>query len=99
MGVFGLWDILLTAASPAALHQLSGKILAIDASIWIVRMSYIAEDHKKLRSLLERIVSMKKHNILPLFVFDGAPPAIKRKTLLLRRQKRVSMEVEYQKKA
>jgi len=28
------------------------------------------------------------HNIKPVFVFDGAAPAIKRRTTLLRRQRR-----------
>ena len=37
MGVFGLWDILLTTAQKMNIDQLSGKILAIDASIWLVK--------------------------------------------------------------
>ena len=41
MGVFGLWDILLTTAQKMTIDQLSGKILAIDASIWLVKADSI----------------------------------------------------------
>lgn len=37
MGVYGLWDILLTTAQKIDISKLSGKILAIDASIWLVK--------------------------------------------------------------
>lgn len=37
MGVFGLWDLLMTTAQKMTINQLSGKILAIDASIWLVK--------------------------------------------------------------
>ena len=43
---------------------------------------------------------MKKHNILPIFVFDGTPPALKRKTLEERARKRlVASDLEAKKKS
>ena len=43
---------------------------------------------------------MKKHNILPMFVFDGTPPALKRKTLEERARKRlVASDLEAKKKS
>ena len=41
MGVFGLWDILLTTAQKMSIENLSGKILAVDASIWLVKADSI----------------------------------------------------------
>jgi len=41
MGVHKLWDILLTIATPKQVSDLSGLILAIDASLWIVKVSSI----------------------------------------------------------
>jgi DNA excision repair protein ERCC-5 len=82
MGVLGLWDILLTIAQSCAIDKLSGKILAIDASIWIVKTaSLFEEDNEKIKCILDKIVLLKRHNILPVFVFDGVAPMIKRKTL------------------
>lgn len=82
MGVFGLWDILLTTAQKMSIDQLSGKVLAIDASIWLVKAdSIFAEDSQKIKCILQKIIYLRKNNILPIFVFDGIAPAIKRKTL------------------
>jgi hypothetical protein len=41
MGVIGLWDLLLTTAQKVPIEQLSGKVLAIDASIWLVKADSI----------------------------------------------------------
>jgi hypothetical protein len=35
MGVKGLWPMLESAAGKADLHNASGKVLAVDISIWI----------------------------------------------------------------
>jgi hypothetical protein len=41
MGVNKLWDILLTIAVQKNVEDLSGLILAIDASLWIVKVNSI----------------------------------------------------------
>jgi len=82
MGVLKLWELLLTIAKPYDIEQLYGKIVAIDASIWIVKIDTIfGSNTEKIKSILSKIMLMKRNNILPIFVFDGVPPALKRKTL------------------
>ena len=75
--------------------------MAIDASIWIVKIDTIFSDNnEKIKSILSKIMLMKKHNILPIFVFDGTPPALKRKTLEERARKRlVASDLEAKKKS
>lgn len=90
MGVFKLWELLLTIAQPSSLEKMQGKVLAIDASIWIVRIdTSLTTNTEKIKSILNKIMLLKRHNILPVFVFDGSPPAIKRKTLEERYRKRI----------
>ena len=90
MGVYKLWELLLTIAQPFSVEQLSGKVLAIDTSIWIVKIDSLYNSNAdKLKSILSKIMILKRNNILPLFVFDGQPPALKRKTLEERYQKRL----------
>lgn len=89
MGVEGLWNILLTVATKKDITDFSGYRIAIDASIWIMKVNSILEsDASKLKSIFKKIVWLKKHNIKPIFVFDGTSPALKRKTLQERRQRR-----------
>lgn len=42
----------------------------------------------KIKSILSKLMMMKRHNITPVFVFDGTPPALKRRTLEDRSRKR-----------
>ena len=82
MGVFKLWELLLTIAQPSSIEQLSGKVLAIDVSIWIVKIDTgLSSNTEKIKSILNKIMLLKRNNILPVFVFDGVAPLIKRKTL------------------
>jgi len=82
MGVLKLWELLLTIAQPYSIEQLSGKILAIDASIWIVKIdTSFSSNLEKIKSILSKIMLLRRNNILPIFVFDGTPPALKRRTL------------------
>lgn len=65
-------------------------MLAIDASIWIVRIdTSLSSNTDKIKSILNKIMLLKRHNILPIFVFDGTPPALKRRTLEERARRRV----------
>ena len=55
-----------------SMTQLSGKKIAVDISIYLYK--FVSED-----SLIENIYLMlaifRHYNIIPLFVFDGKPPA------------------------
>lgn len=43
MGVSGLWEILLTIASKKDISDFSGYKIAIDASLWIMKVNSIFE--------------------------------------------------------
>jgi len=80
----------LTIAQPTTIEHLSGKVLAIDASIWIVKIdSLYSTNVEKIKSILSKIMVLKRNNILPVFVFDGVPPALKRRTLEERSKRRI----------
>lgn len=101
MGVSRLWEILLTMAVSKNISDLSGLVLAIDASVWIMKLSYTYGDSlpEQIRSIMNRILLFKRNNIRPIFVFDGSPPELKRQTLEGRRgRKRELNDVEIRKK-
>ncbi len=89
MGIQYLNRILRTYADNGIreipLRSLRGKTLAIDTSIYLYR--YQAED-----ALMENIYLMislfRHHNITPVFVFDGEPPAEKKDLLEERRREK-----------
>ena len=74
------------------LNELSGRTVAVDASIFMYR--FIADG-----ALLENMYSMmsffKMHDIVALFIFDGKPPEEKRKTLNKRRRLKYIAEMQY----
>jgi XPG N-terminal domain len=96
MGVKGLWRLLLPIGRRIALESLEGKILAIDASIWLTQFIKAMRDketgnalpHAHLTGFFKRICRLKYHGIRPIFVFDGATPEIKKRETALRRRRR-----------
>lgn len=74
------------------LHELSGKKIAIDTSIYLYR--YMGEN-----ALLENFYLMisifREYNISPLFVFDGKPPQQKEDLLKLRKEEKKEAEQKY----
>lgn len=72
--------------------ELSGKRIAIDISIYLYK--YEADD-----CLLENIYLMlsifRKHNIIPIFIFDGKPPKEKKALLQKRREDRAEAQKEF----
>ena len=95
MGVKSLWEIIGPAARPVKLEALSRKKLAIDASIWIYQFLKAVRDkdgnalgNSHIVGFFRRICKLLYFGILPLFVFDGGAPALKRKVLQSRRARR-----------
>lgn len=95
MGVNGLWQVLQPCARPTNLATLNRKRLAVDASIWIYQFLKAVRDKEgnALRNshvvgFFRRICKLLWFGILPVFVFDGGAPALKRSTLQARRQRR-----------
>ncbi|KAJ1968978.1 DNA repair protein rad2 [Dispira parvispora] len=99
MGVKGLWPLLEPAARPAQLDSLRGKRLAVDASIWIHQFVKALQDREgdplryaHLLGFLRRICKLLFYGIKPVFVFDGATPDIKRRTIVHRQQHRERLQ-------
>ncbi|EPE09610.1 dna-repair protein rad13 [Ophiostoma piceae UAMH 11346] len=95
MGVNGLWQVLQPCARPTNLATLNRQRLAVDASIWIYQFLKAVRDKEgnALRNshvigFFRRICKLLWFGILPVFVFDGGAPALKRSTLQNRRQRR-----------
>lgn len=96
MGIKNLNQFLRKECSEAikiiTLTELAGKVVVVDASIFMYR--FLADD-----ALLENMYSMisffQMHNIVAVFVFDGKPPDEKRKTLNRRRHLKHVAEMQY----
>lgn len=70
------------------LKDLQGKTIAIDASIIVYKfMIACGSNNMHLLSLRNFIDKLLKHNIKPIFVFDGKPPDEKSVTLNDRKEK------------
>ena len=82
MGIQYLNRIIRTYASRGVreipLRSLKGKTLAVDTSIYLYR--YQAEE-ALIENMYLMISLFRHHDITPVFVFDGEPPAEKRELL------------------
>lgn len=95
MGVNSLWDVIGPAARPVKLESLSRKRLAVDASIWIYQFLKAVRDgegnvlpQSHIVGFFRRICKLLYFGILPVFVFDGGAPALKRRTINQRKERR-----------
>eukprot|EP00057_Strongylocentrotus_purpuratus_P010645 XP_011665119.1 PREDICTED: DNA repair protein complementing XP-G cells homolog isoform X2 [Strongylocentrotus purpuratus] len=92
MGVQGLWRLVESTGRPVNLESLEGKVIAVDVSIWLnqavlgVHGNSLSNPH--LQVLFNRICKLLFYRIKPIFVFDGAPPQLKKQTLAARRQRK-----------
>ena len=74
------------------LDELSGKVVVVDASIFMYR--FLA-DNALLENMYSMISFFQMHNIVAVFVFDGKPPDEKRKTLNKRKHLKHVAEMQY----
>ncbi|KAL5630813.1 hypothetical protein BROUX41_000685 [Berkeleyomyces rouxiae] len=95
MGVNGLWQVVQPCARPTNIATLNRKRLAVDASIWIYQFLKGVRDKEgnalsasHVVGFFRRICKLLWFGILPVFVFDGGAPALKRQTIQNRRQRR-----------
>lgn len=93
MGVKDLWQLLSPIGRRVSIETLEGKTLAIDVSIWVTQFIKAMRDedgrmtkNAHLIGTLRRILKLLFHRIRPLFVFDGATPALKLRTVKARRK-------------
>lgn len=88
MGVTHLWKILQPVERPVStLSEFRGTIVAVDISIWIHHLLHGQRDgdvlpHAYLIGIFHRICTLLYHGIKPIFVFDGAAPSLKKRTLV-----------------
>lgn len=96
MGVKGLWQLLLPIGRRISIESLEGKILAIDASIWLTQFLKAMRDPDTGRvqnaahliGFLRRLCRLRFHGIRPVVVFDGPTPEIKKRETARRRARR-----------
>lgn len=95
MGIKGLNQFLRKTCSQnikqVSLYELKGKVIAIDASIYMYRFKC---DDILIDGIYQMTTLMKHCGIVPLFVFDGKPPTIKNNAL----QKRQAFKKEAENK-
>lgn len=76
------------------LSELSGKKVAIDISIYMYKF---AADDTLLENMYLMLGLFRYYNIIPIFVFDGKPPAEKMELLQKRRTNKMEARDEYDK--
>lgn len=93
MGVKDLWQLLSPVGRRVSIETLEGKTLAIDMSIWLTQFIKAMRDEegKMLKNAhilgtLRRVLKLLHHRIRPVFVFDGATPALKLRVVQNRRK-------------
>lgn len=90
-----MWTLLEPAGRRADVTALRGRRVAVDASIWLVQFVAAARDDAgdarpdaATRGFLRRVCRLLHHGIVPVFVFDGATPGLKRRTTAARARAR-----------
>lgn len=74
------------------LSQLSGKKIAVDISIFMYKFE---TDGSLIENMYLMLSIFRHYNIIPIFIFDGQPPAEKKELLVKRREDKVTAEKEY----
>ena len=81
------------------IEAMGGKRVAVDASIWLVQFIKAMRDERgdmlpnaHIMGFFRRICRLLYHRISPIFVFDGATPALKRRTTAARRRLRENQQ-------
>ena len=83
MGIKGLGKIVKPYAHEKTLDEFSGQTFGIDVSIYMYKFLY-GKDH--VGSFFNQVVLLRKHDITPVYVFDGKPPEEKEYELKDRRE-------------
>jgi len=75
-----------------SMAELSGKKIAVDVSIYLYKY---AGDESLVENMYLMISTFRHYNIIPIFIFDGKPPAEKKELLNSRRENKQEAEKEY----
>lgn len=100
MGIKYLNKYLLTNCSRKSINNTSlkdlyGKTIVVDTFIYLYK--YMADGGGELlpKNIEKLILTFKKYNIIPIFIFDGKPPQEKRILLEQRRVKKEEAKLKY----
>ena len=100
MGIKYLNKYLLTNCSRKSINNTSlkdlyGKTIVVDTFIYLYK--YMADGGGELlpKNIEKLILTFKKYNITPIFIFDGKPPQEKRILLEQRRVKKEEAKLKY----
>ena len=74
------------------LKQLANKVVVIDTSIYLYKF---AEKSAVAENIYLMISIFRQYNIVPVFVFDGKPPAEKKALLIKRKLEKDAAEAKY----
>jgi flap endonuclease-1 len=77
-----------------SLSELSGKKIAVDVSIYIYK--YVS-DNNLIENIYLMLSVFREYNIIPVFIFDGKPPAEKKELLCKRLQDKKIAQDEFNK--
>lgn len=95
MGVQGLWELLSPVGHRVSNEHVRNKVLAVDISIWLTQFVKAMRDaegaqvrNAHLLGVFRRCVKLLFLSVRPVLIFDGATPALKRRTLASRRAQR-----------
>ena len=72
------------------LDTLSGKIVAIDVSIYLYKFQYGGGNY--LKKFLDQVMNFWKYGITPIYIFDGTPPT--EKSVTLQKRKKLKQKTE-----
>ena len=75
-----------------SLYELRKKKVAIDASIYMYRFE---GEGGLFEGMYQMVTLLLHYGVIPVFVFDGAPPPEKQELLKLRKEKKIAAETEY----
>ena len=72
--------------------ELTGKKIAIDVSIYMYKF---ASEGTLIENMYLMLSIFRYYNVIPIFVFDGKPPAEKKELLQKRREDKKEAEAEF----
>lgn len=75
-----------------SMSNLSGKKIAIDISIYMYKY---ASENALIENMYLMLSIFRYYNVIPIFIFDGKPPAEKKELLQKRREDKKEAELEY----
>lgn len=82
MGIKGLGKFIKEYGNVNNLSFYKNKKIAIDTSIYLHKFMYLAKDQNTfLKRFVNQINQFRKHNIEPIYVFEGDSPIEKQETL------------------